>query len=55
MSEVEGESKEGIDWKKERGEEGKEVVMVGGDGGNIEEGRCELRKLVAEEGGYDYF
>ncbi|WP_260854288.1 poly-gamma-glutamate hydrolase family protein [Staphylococcus epidermidis] len=55
MSELEKERSEGVDWRKDRKKRGNEVVIVGGDGGSIEEGRRELSKGLGDKGNYDYY
>lgn len=55
MTQLERETKEGIDWKKETRDQGSQVLIVAPHGGNIEQGTSELTKLLAQQGGYDYF
>ena len=55
MTQLERETKEGIDWKKETRDQGNQVLIVAPHGGNIEQGTSELTKLLAQQGGYDYF
>ena len=55
MTQLERETKEDIDWKKETRDQGNQVLIVAPHGGNIEQGTSELTKLLAQQGGYDYF
>ena len=55
MTQLQRETKEGIDWKKEIRDQGNQVLIVAPHGGNIEQGTSELTKLLAQQGGYDYF
>lgn len=55
MTQLERETKEGIDWKKETRDQGNQVLIVAPHGGNIEQGTSELTKLLAQQGDYDYF
>ena len=55
MTQLERETKEGIDWKKETRDQGNQVLIVAPHGDNIEQGTSELTKLLAQQGGYDYF
>ncbi|MEB7434496.1 poly-gamma-glutamate hydrolase family protein [Staphylococcus pasteuri] len=55
MTQLEKSTKEGVDWKKETSNKGSKVLIVAPHGGNIEQGTSELTKLLAQQGGYDYF
>ncbi|MEK4560598.1 poly-gamma-glutamate hydrolase family protein [Staphylococcus sp. FSL K6-3157] len=55
MTELENDTVENVDWKKETKDNGSEVLVVAAHGGGIEQGTSELTKLLANEGDYDYF
>ena len=55
MTQLENETVEGVDWKKDTRDNGTKVLIVAPHGGNIEQGTTEATKALAEKGNYDYF
>ena len=55
MTELENQTVEGVDWKKETRDNGTKVLIVAPHGGNIEQGTTEVTKALANKGDYDYF
>ncbi|WP_156393462.1 poly-gamma-glutamate hydrolase family protein [Staphylococcus sp. NAM3COL9] len=55
MTQLENDTIENVDWKKETKDNGSEVLVVAPHGGGIEQGTSELTKLLANEADYDYF
>ncbi|HBO2457288.1 TPA: poly-gamma-glutamate hydrolase family protein, partial [Pseudomonas aeruginosa] len=54
MTQLENETVEGVDWKKDTRDNGTKVLIVAPHGGNIEQGTTEATKALAEKGNYDY-
>lgn len=55
MTQLESETVEGVDWKKDTRDNGTKVLIVAPHGGNIEQGTTEATKALAKKGNYDYF
>lgn len=55
MTQLESETVEGVDWKKDTRDNGTKVLIVAPHGGNIEQGTTEATKALAQKGNYDYF
>ncbi|WP_226859633.1 poly-gamma-glutamate hydrolase family protein [Staphylococcus capitis] len=55
MTQLESETVEGVDWKKDTRDNGTKVLIVAPHGGNIEQGTTEATKALAKKGDYDYF
>ena len=55
MTQLENETVEGVDWKKDTRDNSTKVLIVAPHGGNIEQGTTEATKALAEKGNYDYF
>lgn len=55
MTQLENETVEGVDWKKDTRDNGTKVLIVAPHGGNIEQGTTEATKALAKKGNYDYF
>lgn len=55
MTQLESETVEGVDWKKDTRDNGTKVLIVAPHGGSIEQGTTEATKALAKKGNYDYF
>lgn len=55
MTQLEKETTEGVDWRKDTKNTGNQVLIVAPHGGSIEQGTTELTKALADKGNYDYY
>lgn len=55
MTQLEKETTEGVDWRKDTKNTGNQVLIVAPHGGSIEQGTTELTKALANKGNYDYY
>ncbi|MEQ6028430.1 poly-gamma-glutamate hydrolase family protein [Staphylococcus saccharolyticus] len=55
MTQLEKETTEGVDWRKNTKDTGNQVLIVAPHGGSIEQGTTELTKALANKSNYDYY